>query len=132
VLTVVVLVSLAVGVLILFQPVLLKSKDWHATITPLASIIGSGFLVVVPLLAATVGAWAPLAMAAVVAYAYVVGWALRLNIRDAEPPARGNCDTISPGSASGSIDGGQGAGASTSPAASSTRRQFPCLPSSST
>ncbi|MDH3226573.1 MAG: hypothetical protein OEM67_05735 [Thermoleophilia bacterium] len=84
-LTLVVLASFTVGVFVLFRPALVRSPDWRATITPLASIIGSGFLVVVPLLAATVGAWAPLAMAAVVAYAYAVGWALRLNIRHAEP-----------------------------------------------
>jgi hypothetical protein len=33
------------------------SRSWIATVTPLASIIGSGFLVVVPLLGRAEGLW---------------------------------------------------------------------------
>ncbi len=47
-----------------------SSEGWRATVTPLASIIGSGFLVLAPLLAATVGSWAPVAMTGIVMLAY--------------------------------------------------------------
>lgn len=54
-------------------------------VTPLASIIGSGFLVVTPLLASVVGSWAPVAMAAIVLLAYWVGSAMRFVIAEIEP-----------------------------------------------
>ncbi len=53
--------------------------------TPLASIVGSGFLVLAPLLAATVGEWAPVAMVGIVVLAYAIGAAIRFNIAHAEP-----------------------------------------------
>lgn len=53
--------------------------------TPLASIFGSGFLVVVPVLASAVGAWAPLAMVVVALVAFAVGAIVRHNIVCAEP-----------------------------------------------
>lgn len=56
-----------------------------ATITPLASIFGSGFLVIVPILAGAVGAYSPLVMAIVCAVAYSVGSVIRFNIKHAEP-----------------------------------------------
>ena len=57
----------------------------HARTTPLASIFGSGFLVVVPILAATVGPYSVVAMAGVCALAYAMGSVIRFNIRHAEP-----------------------------------------------
>ena len=68
----------------LFRPALRQSKSWIATVTPLASIIGSGFLVIVPLLAYAVDGWALLAMAAIVVVAYAIGAVIRFNIRHAE------------------------------------------------
>lgn len=56
-----------------------------AMTTPLASIFGSGFLVVVPVLASAVGPWAPLAMIAVALAAFGVGAIVRHNILCAEP-----------------------------------------------
>ncbi|MGI9241866.1 MAG: hypothetical protein ACR2RV_13770 [Verrucomicrobiales bacterium] len=56
-----------------------------ATSTPLASIFGSGFLVIVPILAGAVGEYSVMAMAAVCAFAYAVGAVIRFNIRHAEP-----------------------------------------------
>lgn len=53
--------------------------------TPLASIFGSGFLVVVPVLASAVGSWAPLAMVVVALVAFGVGAIVRHNILCAEP-----------------------------------------------
>lgn len=58
---------------------------WRATVTPLASIIGSGFLIVAPLLSDLSGKWAPFAMAGIVALAWGLGSVVRFNIRHAEP-----------------------------------------------
>jgi len=55
-----------------------------ATSTPLSSIFGSGFLIIVPILAGAVGSYAVFAMAAVCAVAYAVGSVIRFNIRHAE------------------------------------------------
>jgi hypothetical protein len=57
-----------------------KSTAWRATVTPLASIIGSGFLICGPLLAREFGAAAILAMAVLLAIAYAVGSVVRFNI----------------------------------------------------
>ncbi len=53
--------------------------------TPLASIFGSGFLVIVPILASAVGPYAVLAMAVVALVAFFVGKIVRHNILCAEP-----------------------------------------------
>jgi hypothetical protein len=60
------------------------SDEWKATVTPLASIIGSGFLVVAPLLGSIAGPFAVFAMAGIVALAYAVGGAIRYNITQVE------------------------------------------------
>jgi len=57
----------------------------RATATPLASIFGSGFLVIVPILYGAVGKYAVVAMAGVCLLAYSVGSVIRFNIREAEP-----------------------------------------------
>lgn len=62
-----------------------RTDAWHATVTPLASIIGSGFLICGPLLAKEFGGAALLAMAALLAIAYAAGWAIRFNIAAVEP-----------------------------------------------
>ncbi|TWT34587.1 hypothetical protein [Blastopirellula retiformator] len=56
-----------------------------ATVTPLASIFGSGFLVIVPILSGAVGSYALPAMAIVCVVAYGVGAVIRYNIANAEP-----------------------------------------------
>jgi hypothetical protein len=66
------------------RPGMAKSETWQATVTPLASIIGSGFLVVAPLLAFTIGNWAIAGMAGILVTAYLVGGALRYNIAHVE------------------------------------------------
>ncbi len=66
-------------------PFVRNNRFWGATVTPLASIIGSGFLVIAPLLAAVAGSYALAAMLAIVALAYGVGHAIRYNILYAEP-----------------------------------------------
>jgi len=61
-----------------------RNDSWRATVTPLASIIGSGFLICGPLLAKEFGSAALLAMAALLAIAYAAGWVIRFNITHVE------------------------------------------------
>ena len=69
----------------LLRPGLRERPFWRATVTPLASIIGSGFLIIAPLLGAIAGTWALAAMSLVIALAYAIGSIIRFNIRHAEP-----------------------------------------------
>lgn len=62
-----------------------KGEAWRATVTPLASIIGSGFLICGPLLAKEFGGAAIVAEAALLAIAYAVGAVIRFNIAHVEP-----------------------------------------------
>lgn len=77
-----------------FRPRVLHSSTWRATVTPLASIIGSGFLVAGPILGATVGSLAWLAMLWLCAVAYLFGSAVRYNIRHVEPLLRGTAPRV--------------------------------------
>jgi hypothetical protein len=70
---------------VLLSPRVRALSNWRATVTPLASIIGSGFLVSVPLLAREVGIWAILAMAGLIGASYLIGEAIRFNIAHVEP-----------------------------------------------
>ena len=87
------MVPVAVVVAIVtLRPKLLRAPLWRATVTPLASIIGSGFLVCGPILAHVAGNWAWLAMTALCGAAYLLGAAIRSNIvsveklMDSNPP----------------------------------------------
>lgn len=60
-------------------------KFINAITTPLASIFGSGFLVIVPILAGAVGPYSVWAMVLVCAVAFAVGSVIRYNIKYAEP-----------------------------------------------
>jgi len=62
-----------------------KDSIYPAMSTPLASIFGSGFLVVVPILASAVGPYALVAMLVVALVAFQVGSIVRHNIHCAEP-----------------------------------------------
>ncbi len=64
---------------------LLSRHYFELLATPLASIFGSGFLVIVPVLAQSAGPYMPIAMTAVCLLAYLVGSIIRHNIRIAEP-----------------------------------------------
>ena len=55
-----------------------------ASVTPLSSIFGSGFLIIVPVLERTVGVLAVPAIAGVCALAWVLGTAVRHNVAVAE------------------------------------------------
>jgi len=82
---VIVMVALALGSYLAFSRRLSASSGWKATVTPLASIMGSGFLVSAPLLAGIVGNLAVLCMALLLLLAYMVGGVIRFNIRYFEP-----------------------------------------------
>ena len=79
-----VVVSAFVAAALSFTP-FAKSDYWRATVTPLASIIGSGFLVCAPLLAHEFGILAAPAMGVLLAIAYAVGAVMRSNILHVEP-----------------------------------------------
>ena len=70
----------SVTALLLWSPRLQKTTTWLAATTPLASIIGSGFLVLGPILNVAYGMYAPLVMAALCLAAYLFGAAVRFNI----------------------------------------------------
>jgi len=67
------------------RPKLQSSDSWQATLTPLSSIIGSGFLIMSPLLASVVGGLSPLAVLGIVVLAYAIGSVIRFNIMHVEP-----------------------------------------------
>jgi hypothetical protein len=94
--TIVIFSSIALAVAVLLCPCLTKSRRWRATITPLASIIGSGFLVLGPILHASFGLYAPLAMLGLCVLAYMFGAAVRFNIRalETQPPRPATADRI--------------------------------------
>ena len=59
----VIAIALSVAAYLALAPRVAKSVSWQATVTPLASIMGSGFLVSAPLLGGVVGIWAVACMA---------------------------------------------------------------------
>ncbi|MBV1691351.1 hypothetical protein KRR38_27615 [Novosphingobium sp. G106] len=78
--TLIAIVSAAfVTVFLTFGP-FARSESWRATVTPLASIIGSGFLICGPILAREFGRAAIIAEALLLAIAYAAGWVIRFNI----------------------------------------------------
>lgn len=90
-----ILLSLSIAALaLLFRPKIQLSVNWQATVTPLASIIGSGFLVAAPLLSQAVNGWAFFAMLGIVLIAYGIGAVIRYNIRFAEPMLNQNSGSM--------------------------------------
>jgi hypothetical protein len=82
---IIIIVALLLGSYLAFSKRLRASSSWSATVTPLASIMGSGFLVSAPLLAGVVGNLAVVCMAVLLVLAYMVGGVIRFNIRHFEP-----------------------------------------------
>ena len=80
ILDIVIVLTVAAASAVVWRPSLRKWPVWRAMVTPLASIIGSGFLVLGPLLNDAYGVWAPVAMAALCAAAWGFGAAIRDNI----------------------------------------------------
>jgi len=94
---VIIIVALLLAGYLAFSKRLATSSNWKATVTPLASIMGSGFLVSAPLLGGIVGNLAVICMALLLLLAYAVGGAIRFNIRHFEPiesDGRGPAQTI--------------------------------------
>ncbi len=66
-----------------------------ATVTPLASILGSGLLIIVPVLERTLGALSVLGVIGVCAVAWLAGTAIRHCVRVVEPlAAQGKLDAV--------------------------------------
>jgi len=78
------LLIVATTLTVLLQTRVRNSERWRATVTPLASIIGSGFLVVAPLLAHTVGPSATFAMLGIVLVSLWIGTSIGYNISTGE------------------------------------------------
>lgn len=95
VLNIVIVVVLAATAAGLLAPRVAHWTRWRAATTPLASIIGSGFLVLGPILNQSYGLYAPLVMAGLCAVAYLFGAAIRFNIAviEEEDGARGVLET---------------------------------------
>ena len=55
---IIITIAVVLGGYLAFSKRLAGSSNWKATVTPLASIMGSGFLVSAPLLAGVVGSLA--------------------------------------------------------------------------
>lgn len=94
---VVLVVAFALAGYLAFSKRLSTSSNWKATVTPLASIMGSGFLVSAPLLGGIVGNLAVVCMALLLALAFGIGEAIRFNIRYFEPienEGRGAAQTV--------------------------------------
>ena len=82
---IIVIVATLIVTILLFTKPVEKSSWWAATAIPLASIIGSGFLVIAPILQLSTGNYALVAMTFLVTTAYMIGAAIRFNIRYVEP-----------------------------------------------
>ena len=76
---------------LLFWPRIARAKLWRATVTPLASIIGSGFLILGPILTDSFGTWGILAMALLCLIGYLFGAAIRYNMERIDEP---DLDTV--------------------------------------
>ncbi|MCJ1961969.1 hypothetical protein [Novosphingobium mangrovi (ex Hu et al. 2023)] len=72
---------------LLAWPRLSRARLWRAGITPLASIIGSGFLILGPILTDSFGTWGIAAMALLCLAGYLFGAAIRTNIARLEEGA---------------------------------------------
>lgn len=86
-LDIVILAATLLCAALLARPALARLPLWRATVTPLASIIGSGFLVLGPVLGTSYGAYAPVAMALLCLGAWLIGSAVRFNITRLETTA---------------------------------------------
>ena len=75
-----VIAAVILTAVVLLLPRFANAPGWRAAITPLASIIGSGFLVLGPILDTSYGFYAPLVMAALCLGGYWFGAVIRYNI----------------------------------------------------
>ena len=82
---VIILIVALLAAAVFLNPRMLNWTTWRAIVTPLASIIGSGFLVAGPILSHATGNWAWLAMMGLCAVGYFFGAIIRHNILHVEP-----------------------------------------------
>ncbi len=75
-----VVTSFLLVIVCLFGSPLFRSDKARAIVTPLASIIGSGFLILAPILVREFGRNAIFVMAGLCVTSYAIGWAIRSNI----------------------------------------------------
>lgn len=81
-----ILMLIALGIFsMLMLPIIRRQDVWRATVTPLASIIGSGFLIAAPLLNDLSGPFAVWVMLGLCCFSYAVGQVIRWNIEAVEP-----------------------------------------------
>ncbi|BAQ67903.1 hypothetical protein NHU_00735 [Rhodovulum sulfidophilum] len=86
-----ILATAAAGLVLILSPPMRRWRFWQAMVTPLASIIGSGFLVLGPILNQSLGVWSPAAMALLALIAFGFGGAIRYSIAagaHGSPPGR--------------------------------------------
>lgn len=76
-----IILSVVIAGLFLWLGPARRSLIWRAMTTPLASIIGSGFLILGPVLIVAYGMYAPIVMMALCAVAFGFGAAIRYNIQ---------------------------------------------------
>jgi len=88
------IITASMMAMFLLQPKVIKAPFWRAMVTPLASIIGSGFLVAGPILAHVAGNYAWAAMLFLCGAAYLFGGAIRYNIAHVEPIPSGQLPVI--------------------------------------
>lgn len=81
--------SIVIIGMVLFHHRVSNNPFWRATITPLASIIGSGFLILGPILSQAYGGYAPLVMIGLCLLAFAFGAAIRANITSHTEPQTG-------------------------------------------
>jgi hypothetical protein len=88
------ILTVLITALLLWSPRIRGSVTWLAMTTPLASIIGSGFLVLGPILDAEYGMYAPLVMASLCVGAYLYGAAIRYNMVALDADAADSTDLL--------------------------------------
>lgn len=93
-----ILLIILAGLAVFLSPRMRSLPIWRAMMTPLASIIGSGFLVLGPVLNDAYGRYAPFVMAGLCVVAWAFGAAVRANIgsleRNALPPFRPELERV--------------------------------------
>lgn len=81
---------MTIVLLTLFSKKVMSNRTWTATMTPLASIIGSGFLIAAPLLNKLSGDNAPYFMLTLCLASFGIGEVIRWNILSVEPMIEGH------------------------------------------
>jgi hypothetical protein len=81
----IIILIISIVAFFLFSKKIRNSSQWQAIVTPLASIIGSGFLVIAPLLAQTAGRYSLIAIILLILIGYACGMVMRFNISKIEP-----------------------------------------------